>query len=191
MTKSLHYLLICLIPLFLVSCGDCEDKTKRVDANYLAWFPYEEATSVSYTNENMETITYTLTPDEHINTDEIGGGDCTLTTVLNQIKLGTEEQETRINLWFSKTDELVGNDRNQLWGILDGADDSLEASGSLTNINNIESELTTLTLSGNTYNEILSLTLSNSNEEVMTVYLQKDIGLVAYDYQEETWILDE
>ena len=116
MTKSLNYLFICFLATLMISCGDCEDKTSRVDDKLLSWMPYEEKTSVSFTNENMESHDYILTPGEDIQTEP--DDDCTLTFIKPFIQLGTDEQDKRFNLWFSKTDELVGNDRNQFWGIL-------------------------------------------------------------------------
>ncbi|GEM_PF-3738117 len=190
MNKSIQYLIICLLPVFLISCGECEDETKRVDATFLSWFPYEEETPVSFTNANSETSTFTLRPGEDIQT-EPKGDDCTRTFIKPFMQLDTDEQERRLNIWLHKTDELVGGDRNQLWGVLDGEDGLIEASGTHSNLNSIEAEPTTVSLNGTIFIEVISLTLNKNDVEVMTVFLQKDIGLVGYDYLGETWVLDE
>ena len=84
------YLIICLGILSLASCGDCEDKTLQVSDNLLNWLPYSADTIISFSDQNNQSLSYTISPDVTIQTEE--DDDCITTSFLPYIILENEIQ---------------------------------------------------------------------------------------------------
>ena len=59
---DITYLRVSLISL--ASCGDCDDKTLQVNDDLLNWLPYSDETQISFSNQNNETLSFTISPDE-------------------------------------------------------------------------------------------------------------------------------
>lgn len=186
MKKLSTILYLFLGVLSLSSCGDCEDKTLQVNNNLLNWIPYAAEETVSFINENNEQLSFTISPDEDVRMEE--NKECITTDILPFFVMENTDLIEFLRVWVKHDEDLLG-DRDQLWGIAN-ANDEIQGSGAINNINSPDLIATNVSLNGTNYSEVISLDLEKNLELYMTIYLQKNVGLVAFDYDDSLWILE-
>ncbi len=172
-----------LILLLLMSCGECEDKTLEVSAELMEFFPYDNTTEINMINGTNETINYSIIQENDISIRD--DRDCFNTFVKPTIKLSTTTQEEVIKIWGSLNEDLLLGDHEQLWFIIDDDTGSIDRSGS---VRFPLMNLRTVQLNGRTFDEVIS-TEGAASRERLVIYLQRNMGIVGYEYQGETWVL--
>ena len=172
-----------LILLLLMSCGECEDKTLEVSAELMEFFPYATTTDITMVNGSNETIAYSIVQENDISIRD--DRDCFNTFVRPTISLSTATQEDIIRIWSSLNEDLLLGDHEQLWFTIDDDTGSLDRSGSvrfpLMNLRMVQ-------LNGLTFDEVIS-TEGAASRERLVIYLQRNVGIIGYEYQGETWVL--
>jgi len=169
-----------LILLLLMSCGECEDKTLEVSAELMEFFPYDNTTEINMINGTNETINYSIIQENDISIRD--DRDCFNTFVKPTIKLSTTTQEEVIKIWGSLNEDLLLGDHEQLWFIIDDDTGSIDRSGS---VRFPLMNLRTVQLNGRTFDEVIS-TEGAASRERLVIYLQRNMGIVGYEYQGET-----
>jgi hypothetical protein len=184
--NKIAYLLTCLGLLSLTSCGDCEDKTLQVNAELLNWLPYTTDTIISFSDQN-QVINYTVSPNV-TNRVEENDDDCMTTSVQPYIILENENQPGFLQVWFVRNENVLG-ESDELWGILND-DDEIKGSGAIFNITNSNLITSQVTLNDIAFDEIIKLDLNSNGAVAMVVYLQKNVGLVGFEYEGKLWIAE-
>ncbi len=184
--RPFTFLLLCASLVFLTSCGNCDDKTLQVNDDLLDFLPYTSETSVSFSNENNETRTYTISPDETVRIDD--EDECTITSIQPYIYMQNDDQPEFLHIWFNRDEDLLG-DRDQLWVIVK-EDDQISGSGAISNINNLEDFTGTRSLNGTSFDDVITFDIDSQNSIVQKVYLQKDIGIIGFEYQDVLWVIN-
>lgn len=183
--KKLNFFLVSFFFISLFSCGDCEDKTLEVSENLKLWLPYSDDVPATFVNENNQEALYNILPDVTIREED--DAECTKTTLQPFIIVEDDDQMQFLQVWLNPDEELLG-DRDQLWGIL-YEDDGLAGSGAITTLNNPDAVATTINLNGINYDQVLSLELNDNGVLAITIYLQKNVGIIGYTYQNSTWTI--
>ena len=111
--------------------------------------------------------------------------DCFNTFVRPTISLSTATQEDIIRIWSSLNEDLLLGDHEQLWFTIDDDTGSLDRSGS---VRFPLMNLRTVQLNGLTFDEVIS-TEGAASSERLVIYLQRNVGIIGYEYQGETWVL--
>ena len=80
-------------------------------------------------------------------------------------------------------------DNDQLWGILK-ENDQISGSGAIVNIENPDLIASKVSLNGQDFNEVITFDLNDNGAIAITLYLQKNVGLVAFEYKGTLWVAD-
>lgn len=183
--NRLANIIICLGILSLTSCMDCEDKTLQVSDNLLKWLPYSSDTLISFSDQNNQSLSYTISPDVTIRKEE--DDKCITTKVLPYILLENEAQPEFLQVWFLRQEDLLG-DNDQLWGLLN-VNDQINGSGAILNIDNPDLIASQVSLNGIVFSEVITLNLNSNGAVTMTIYLQKNVGLIGFEYEGRLWVV--
>ena len=148
--------------------------------------PYASDRSVTFVDQNNQSLTYNLLPD--INIREQDDGACLKTIIQPLILLQDDVEEDFLRIWLNFDEDLLG-DREQLWGIL-YENGSLAGSGALTDITVPNFTSTTVNLNGTSFNDVITLNLNSNQVVAITLFLQKDVGLIGFDYMDSIWVVE-
>jgi len=175
------------ISLFsLSSCGECEDKTLQVSDNLANWLPYTIETDISFLDQNNQRLNYTISPNVSVRT--LRDDDCSTTTIQPYIVMESIDQAKFLNVWLNRDEDLLG-DRDQLWATLNENDQNI-GSGAINNVGNPDLIATSVTLNGAIFNEVITLDLNKNSDFAMRIFLQKNIGLVGFEYEDSLWVIE-
>jgi len=169
-----------------ISCGDCEDKTLEVNDNLLNWLPYTTETDISFANPNTnQTLNFTISPDVTIKMEP--DGDCETTIVQPFIDMQNEELNEFMHIWLNPNEDFLLGKRDQLWAIIRD-EGELQESGAITDINAPDLLSTAIILDGNTFEDVVVLSLNDDIANTTEIYLQKNVGIIGYIYNTDLWI---
>jgi len=168
----------------ITSCGNCEDKTFQVSDNLLNWLPYSSETPISFSNQDNQTLSYTIIPDETIRIED--DDECTKTSIQPYIDMQSIDQPDFLTIWFNPKEGLSNN---QLWAIVH-ENDQIAGSGSISNINDPDSMTESKSLNGIVFDEVISLNMNGNNSIIKTIYLQKNVGIIGFEYQDSIWVIE-
>lgn len=185
MKQSLFLLLSISIFSFL-SCSTCEDETLKVNDKLLNWMPYDSVSSVSFTNQSNQTVTYSITPNVETKTEDNDG--CIITIVRPYLVLDNEEVPNFLRLWFMRQQDIL-SDNDQVWASL-SLDGENAGSAVIFEADQPDIIASQVSINGLVFNEVITLDVTKNSSAVMTLYLQENIGILGFKYDGDTWLLN-
>lgn len=168
----------------IISCGPCEDKTLEISEDFFAFLSYEDETTIVMSNQENETMSFTVVSELDISEEE--NGDCTTFFTKSYIRLSTETQDDFIRIWGSLNEDFVLGDHEQLWFVIDDDQDDIFESGMLRFP---MQEITSVTLNGTTFDEVISLVNITDDNTATAIHVQRNVGIVGYQLRGDTWVL--
>ena len=114
--------------------------------------------------------------------------DCITTSFLPYIILENEIQPEFLQVWFLRQEDSL-SDNDQLWGLVKESD-QIKGSGAIVNIENPDLIASEISLHGQVFNEVIKLDLNSDGVVAMSIYLQKNVGLVGFEFEGTLWVAD-
>ena len=93
-----------------------------------------------------------------------------------------------LQVWFLRQEDSL-SDNDQLWGLVKESD-QIKGSGAIVNIENPDLIASEISLHGQVFNEVIKLDLNSDGVVAMSIYLQKNVGLVGFEFEGTLWVAD-